>query len=60
MSGGSKSWRQLLLCAVLQFGALAGVPMPPEEVARLMRSLAKPVACRTSPDDSDDGEPLSG
>jgi hypothetical protein len=50
--------RKLALCAVLQFGALVGLPMPPEEVTRLMQSLSRPVAVRTSPDESDDGEDL--
>jgi hypothetical protein len=49
-------WRQLFLCLVLEFGLMAGVPMRPEEIARLMRSLAGPRAEQTNPDDAGKGE----
>ena len=49
-------WRQLFLCLVLEFGLMAGVPMRPEEIARLMRSLAGPRAEQTNPDDAAKGE----
>lgn len=39
-------WRELLLCFVLQGGVVFGVPMPPDEIRRLMQALATPfVAC---------------
>lgn len=31
-----KSLGKLLICVVLEFGALSGVPMRPDEIARLM------------------------
>lgn len=31
-----KSFGKLLICVVLEIGALSGVPMRPEEIARLM------------------------
>jgi hypothetical protein len=53
-SGGGK-WRRVLLCAVLQLGVLAGVPVRPDEVVRLMESLSRPRAERVDPDESDRG-----
>ena len=49
-------WRQLFLCLVLEFGLMAGVPMRPDEIARLMRSLAGPRTEQTDPDDAAKGE----
>jgi hypothetical protein len=48
-------WRELLLCFVLQGGVAFGVPMPPDEIRRLMQSLSAPVAVRTLPADEDSG-----
>ena len=45
-------WRGLVLCAVLELGLLAGVPMRPDEIARLMRWLGQPRAERSEPDDA--------
>jgi hypothetical protein len=54
-------WRGLALCAVLELGLLAGVPMRPDEIARLMRWLGQPRAERTDPDEAGKGEgPVSG
>jgi hypothetical protein len=36
-------FRELLLCFVLQGGVLLGVPMRPDEIQKLMRSLSGPV-----------------
>jgi len=49
-------FRSLFLCMVLAFGLLAGIPMRPEEVARLMRWLAGPRAEQTDPDDAANGD----
>lgn len=46
----------MFLCLVLEFGLMAGVPMRPEEIARLMRSLAGPRVEQTNPDDAAKGE----
>ena len=48
--------RTLLCCVVLEFGALAGVPMRPEEIRELMHTLAQPTLARTNPDRTDDGD----
>jgi hypothetical protein len=48
-------WRELLLCFVLQGGVMFGVPMPPDEIRRLMQSLSAPVAVRELPSDEDAG-----
>jgi hypothetical protein len=48
-------WRELLLCFVLQGGVVFGVPMPPDEIRRLMQSLSAPVAVRTLPSDDESG-----
>ncbi|MET0555037.1 MAG: hypothetical protein ABW221_18490 [Vicinamibacteria bacterium] len=48
-------WRELLLCFVLQGGVVFGVPMPPDEIRRLMQSLSAPVAARVLPADEDPG-----
>jgi hypothetical protein len=54
-------WRALVLCAVLELGLLAGVPMRPDEIARLMRWLGQPRAERTDPDEASRGDgPVSG
>jgi hypothetical protein len=54
-------WRGLVLCAVLELGLLAGVPMRPDEISRLMRWLGQPRAERTDPDQAGGGEgPVSG
>ena len=45
-----------ILCAVLECGLLAGVPMRPEEIARLMRWLAGPRTEQTDPDDAAKGD----
>ena len=53
-------WRAVVLCAVLELGLLAGVPMRPDEIARLMRWLGQPRAERSEPDQAAGGDgPLS-
>jgi hypothetical protein len=48
------------MCAVLELGLLAGVPMRPDEIARLMRWLGQPRAERSEPDQAAGGDgPLS-
>jgi hypothetical protein len=51
-----KKLRTLLCCVVLEVGALAGVPMRPDEIRELMDTLAKPKLARTNPDRTDDGD----
>lgn len=48
--------RTLLCCAVLEVGALTGVPMRPDEIRELMNTLAQPKLAQTNPDRPDDGD----
>ncbi len=43
-------FRSLLLCLTLLAGVFGGVPMRPEEVAELMRSMSQPKIEYTIPD----------
>jgi hypothetical protein len=51
-----KRLRSILLCAVLQVGVLYGVPMRPEEIQRLMRSLSSPAVAQTLPSERENGD----
>jgi hypothetical protein len=48
--------RSLLLCAALQFGVLAGVPMRPEQIEELMRQLSAPKLAQVLPTDEESGD----
>jgi hypothetical protein len=48
--------RTLLLCAVLEFGAMFGIPMRPEQICDLMHSMNQPKVAQTNPDRTDDGD----
>jgi hypothetical protein len=48
--------RSLACCALLQVAATIGVPMRPEHVQDLMRTLNQPKVARTNPDDQDRGD----
>lgn len=54
---GKRKLRTLLCCGVLQFGALFGVPMRPEQVQELMRSLNEQKVARTQPEEAHKGGP---
>jgi hypothetical protein len=41
---------------VLQFGALIGIPMRPEEIRELMQTLNAPKLAQTNPETNPDGE----
>ena len=43
--------RSLLCCVVLEFGALMGVPMRPEQIQALMHSLNSPKVAKTDPEE---------
>ena len=45
--------RTIACCGVLQAATLIGVPMRPEQVADLMRSLNQPKIARTTPKESE-------
>jgi hypothetical protein len=48
--------RTLLCCVVLECGALAGVPMRPEEIVELMRTLNSPKIAQTNPEENPSGD----
>lgn len=56
MSLRRSRFRTLFLCVVLEFGLMAGIPMRPDEVARLMRWLAGPRIEQGDPDDAAKGD----
>lgn len=49
-------FRFLFLCLVLEFGVMAGVPMRPEELTRLLRWLSQPRLEMTNPEEADKGD----
>jgi hypothetical protein len=49
-------FRTLFLCLALEVGLMAGVPMRPDEIARLMRALAGPQVEQTGPDEAARGD----
>ena len=48
--------RRLLLCIVLGFGAMMGMPMRPDEVERLLRAMSQPRVARVLPDAGRQGD----
>ena len=50
-------FRTLLLCLTLLAGAFGGVPMRPEEIEELMRSMSQPKIEYTIPDKRENDEP---
>jgi hypothetical protein len=47
--------RTLLCCVILEAGALAGVPMRPEQIRELLHALNVPKVARADPDRPMDG-----
>jgi hypothetical protein len=48
--------RTVFCCAVLEIGALMGVPMRPEQVRDLMQTLNEPKIAQTNPARTADGD----
>ena len=48
--------RTILVCTMLEFAALAGVPMRPEEIEELMRQMNQPKLAHVIPDESEHGD----
>jgi len=48
--------RTILVCGVLEFGAVIGVPMRPEEIEALMHTMNQPTVVHTIPDEHDTGD----
>ena len=56
MRAGKVRLRLLLLCGVLELGALAGVPMRPDDIEKLVQMMSRPKLVQTQTDESgDDG-----
>lgn len=51
-----KRLRTVLVCAVLEFGAMIGLPMRPPEIEALMRTMNQPTVTHTLPDESESGD----
>lgn len=52
----AKRLRVVFVCAFLQFGTLAGVPMRPEEIQDLMRQMNAPKLAHVLPSEESDGD----
>jgi hypothetical protein len=48
--------RTILCCAILEVGALFGIPMRPEQIRELMEVMNKPKMAQTNPDQTADGD----
>jgi hypothetical protein len=48
--------RTVLVCAVLEFGAMIGLPMRPDEIETLMQTMNQPTITQTLPDESENGD----
>jgi hypothetical protein len=54
-----KKLRAIFLCAALEVGVLAGVPMRPEEIRALMNQINQPTVAHILPSDDERGnDPL--
>ena len=47
----------IFCCIGLEFGALVGIPMRPEQIQELMQTLNVPKVAQTTPDESESGDP---
>ena len=48
--------RTLAVCAMLEFAALTGMTMRPEEIQELMRTMHQPKLAHVTPDESQHGD----
>ena len=48
--------RTVLVCVVLEFGAMIGLPMRPAEIEALMQTLNQPKVAHTLPDERENGD----
>jgi hypothetical protein len=48
--------RTLFVCAMLEFAALTGMPMRPEEIQELMRTMDRPTLAHVNPETEDDSD----
>ena len=52
-----KRFRNIFFCLTLALASIANVPMRPEEVEELLRSMNKPKVAHVLPMENDGGEP---
>jgi len=48
--------RTILVCAMLEFAALTGVPMRPEEIKSLLRTMNQPTLAHVISDEDNFGD----
>ena len=48
--------RTILVCSMLEFAALCGLPMRPEEIEELMHTMNQPKLAHTIPDEREHGD----
>ena len=48
--------RNVLVCVVLEFGAAIGMPMRPDEIARLLQTMSQPKLAHVLPDERENGD----
>jgi hypothetical protein len=49
--------RTMFVCAFLEVGVLAGIPMRPEQIRELMRQMDAPKIAHMLPGEDESGEP---
>ncbi len=52
----SSRLRTFLVCTMLEYAALVGTPMRPEEITKLMRAMNQPTIAHTNPDEGESGD----
>jgi hypothetical protein len=48
--------RTILVCCVLEFGAVIGLPMRPGKIEELIHAMNQPQIVHTTPDEHDTGD----
>ena len=48
--------RTILVCSMLEFAVLFGLPMRPEEIEKLMRTMNQPTLAHVIPDENEHGD----
>ena len=46
----------VMVCVVLQFGVLSGVPMRPDQIEELMKTMNQPKLAHVIPTEDDEGD----
>jgi hypothetical protein len=50
----------MFVCSLLEFGALSGVPMRPEQIQELMRTMNQPKLAHVIPNENENGDGNGG